>query len=143
VVEDDGEEDDDEWSKLGDLIVEAEVDLLAEAGQQAEVGQQAEADRDEWSELSELIVQAEEGLQVEEDTFYSQIADDIDAAEATYYRQVGTTSAGEPRLWARLSSRTVTSTLTTSCSTVAVTTRFTVLYTVSVSYVLGPLVCGF
>jgi hypothetical protein len=33
VVEDDGEDDGDEWSKLGDLIVEAEVGLQAEAGQ--------------------------------------------------------------------------------------------------------------
>jgi hypothetical protein len=36
--------------------------------------------------LSELIVQAEEGLQAEEDAFYSQVTDDIDAAEAAYYR---------------------------------------------------------
>jgi hypothetical protein len=41
-------------------------------------------------------VQAEEGLQAEEDAFYSQVADDIDATEAAYYRQAGTTSAGEP-----------------------------------------------
>jgi hypothetical protein len=47
-------------------------------------------------------VQAEEGLQAKEDAFYSQVTDDIDAAEVAYYRQAGTMSAGEPSIMGKV-----------------------------------------
>jgi hypothetical protein len=77
VVDDKGEEDDDDTSRLSDLIA------LAEAGLQAA------KDEDDTSRLSELIALAEAGLQAEEDEdgFFSQAIEATDEAEAAYYRR--------------------------------------------------------
>ena len=76
VLDDEGDEDDDDTTKLSDLIALAEVGL------------QAEKDEDDTSRLSELIALAEAGLQAEEDedVFFSQAAEVADEAEAAYYR---------------------------------------------------------
>jgi hypothetical protein len=67
------EEDDDDTSRLSELIA------LAEAGLHGE-------EEDDTSRLSELITLAEAGLhaQEEEDEFMSQAAEEVEAA---YYKQ--------------------------------------------------------
>ena len=87
VLSDERDEDEDDTTRLSDLIA------LAKAGLQTE---EAEDDTDR---LSELIALAEAGLQVEEDddTFFTQAAEAADKAEAAYYRQhTGQSNAGEP-----------------------------------------------
>ena len=71
MLSDEGDEDEDDTVRLSDLIA------LVEAGLHAE---ETEEDTDR---LSELIAQADAGLQVEEDAFFSQAADEVEAA---YYR---------------------------------------------------------
>ena len=75
MLADDGDEDEDDTTKLSDLIALAEVGL------------QAEEDEDNIGRLSELIALAEEGLQAEEDMFFSQAVEATDEAEAAYFRQ--------------------------------------------------------
>jgi hypothetical protein len=76
VVDDEGEEDDDETSRLSDLIALAEVGLQAE-------------EEDDTGRLSELIALANAGLQAEEDddAFFTQAVTAADEADAAYYRQ--------------------------------------------------------
>ena len=58
---------------------------------------QAEEDEDDTGRLSELIALTEEGLQVEEDAFFSQVAEVVDEVEAAYYRRhTDKGNAGEP-----------------------------------------------
>ena len=81
MLDNEGDEDEDDNGKLSDLIALAEVGL------------QAEKDGDNTGRLSELIALAEAGLQAEEDedAFFSQ------AIEAAYYRrQTDLSNAGEP-----------------------------------------------
>ena len=81
------EEDEEDTSKLRELIA------LAEAGLQAK------EDEDDTGRLSELIALAEVGLQAEEDddAFFTQAAEATDGAEAAYYRQqTDQGNVGEP-----------------------------------------------
>ena len=87
MLDNEGDEDEDDIARLSDLIA------LAEAGLQAE------KDEDDTGRLSELIALAETGLQAEEDedVFFSQAAEAADEAKATYYkRQEDQGNAGEP-----------------------------------------------
>jgi hypothetical protein len=87
VVEDEGDQDEDDIARLGDLVALAETGL------------QAEKEDDDTGRLSELIALAETGLQVEEDedAFFSQATEIVDEAEAAYYRrQVDQANASEP-----------------------------------------------
>jgi len=87
VLDNEGDEDEDDIARLSDLIALAEVGL------------QAEKDEDDTSRLSKLITLAEMGLQAEEDedAFFSQAAEAADEAEAAYYkRQIDQGNAGEP-----------------------------------------------
>jgi hypothetical protein len=81
------DKDDDDTARLSDLIA------LAEAGLQAK------KEDDDTGRLSDLIALAEASLQAEEDedAFFSQAAEAIDEAEATYYkRKADRANAGEP-----------------------------------------------
>jgi hypothetical protein len=71
VEADEGDQDEDDTGRLSELIA------LVEAGLQ-EV-----EDEDDTGRLSKLLALAEASLQAEEDVFLSQ---DIDEAEASYYR---------------------------------------------------------
>ena len=86
MLDNEGDEDEDDIARLSDLIALAEVGL------------QAEEAKDDPTRLSELIALAEVGLQAEEDddTFFTQAATDADETEATYYRrQAGQSNIGE------------------------------------------------
>jgi hypothetical protein len=86
VVDDEGE-DDDETSRLSDLIALAETGL------------QAEKEEDDTGRLSELITLADASLQAEEDddAFFTQAATTADEAEAAYYkRQADQANVDEP-----------------------------------------------
>ena len=77
MLSDEGGEDEDNTSRLSELIA------LAEAGLQAE---EAEDDTDR---LSELIALAEAGLQEEkdDDAFFTQVVEAADEAEDAYDRR--------------------------------------------------------
>ena len=68
MLDNEGDEDEDDIARLSDLIV------LAEAGLQVE------KDEDDTGRLTELIAQAEAGLKAEEDeeAFFSQAAEAAD-----------------------------------------------------------------
>ena len=76
MLDNEGNEDEDDTARLSDLIA------LAEAGFWVE------NDEDDTGRLSELIALAEAGLQAEEDNdaFFTQAAEAADEAEAAYYR---------------------------------------------------------
>ena len=87
MLDNEGDEDEDDTARLSDLIA------LAEAGLQAE------KDGDNTGRLSELIALAEAGLQAEEDdgAFFTQAAEAADEAEAAYYRRkTDQDNAGDP-----------------------------------------------
>ena len=87
MLDNEGDEDEDDTARLSDLIA------LAKAGLQVE------KDEDDTSRLSELIALAEAGLQAEEDEdeFFSQATEAADEVEATYYRrQTDQGNVGEP-----------------------------------------------
>ena len=75
MLADDGDEDEDDTTRLSDLVA------LVEAGLQ-----EKEAEEDT-GRLSELIAQADAGLQAKEDSFFSQAAEAVDEAKAACYRQ--------------------------------------------------------
>ena len=84
VLDNDGDEDEDDTARLSELIALAEMGL------------QAEEVEDNTGRLSELIALTEAGLQTEkdDDTFFTQ---SVDEAEAAYDRQHGGQSnVGEP-----------------------------------------------
>ena len=100
VLSDEGDEDEDDTSRLSELIALAEAGLQAEEDEDdtgrlselialAEVGLQAEQAKEDTGRLSEFICLVEAGLQAEEDddTFFTQAAVAADEAEATYYRR--------------------------------------------------------
>ena len=72
MLTDDGDEDEDDTTRLSDLIALVEVGL------------QTEEAKEDTGRLSELIAQVDVGLQAEEDAFFSQAADEVEAA---YYRR--------------------------------------------------------
>jgi hypothetical protein len=79
---DEGDQDEDDTSRLSELIALEEASL------------QVDEDEDNTSRLSELLVLAEVGLQAKDDAFLSQAADE---AKAAYYRrQADQGNAGEP-----------------------------------------------
>ena len=87
MLDNEGDEDEDDTTRLSDIIA------LAEAGLQAEEA------KDDTGRLSELIALAEVGLQAEEadDAFFTQAAEAADEVEAAYYRRkVDQGNAGEP-----------------------------------------------
>ena len=87
MLSDEGDENEDDTTRLSDLIA------LAEAGLQTEKAE------DDTSKLSELITLAEAGLQTEEDddAFFTHAVEATDKAEAAYYRrQIDHDNAGEP-----------------------------------------------
>ena len=87
VLDNEGDEDEDDTARLSDLIALAEVGL------------QVEKDEDDTGRLSELIALAETGLQAEEDddAFFTQAAEAVDEPEAAYYRrQTDQGNVGEP-----------------------------------------------
>ena len=87
VLSDEGDEDEDNTARFRELIALAEVGL------------QVEEAEDDTGRLSELIALAEAGLQAEEDddTFFTQVAEAADEAEAAYYkRQEDQGNTGEP-----------------------------------------------
>ena len=87
VLFDEGDEDEDDTTRLSDLIT------LAKAGLQTEDAE------DDTSRLSELMALAEAGLQAEEDddTFFTQAIEAVDEADAAYYkRQTDQDNTGEP-----------------------------------------------
>jgi hypothetical protein len=77
VLDNEGDEDEDDIVRLSDRIALAEAGLLVEK------------DEDDTGRLSELIALAEVGLKAEEDeeAFFSQAAEVTDEAEAAYYRR--------------------------------------------------------
>jgi len=82
VEADEGNEEEDDITRLRELIA------LAEAGSQAE------EDEDDTARLSELLALAKAGLQAKEDAFLSQA---VDEAEAAYFKQQADQgNVGEP-----------------------------------------------
>ena len=77
MLDNEGDEDEDDIARLSDLIA------LAEAGLQVE------KDEDDIGRLSEFIALAEAGLKAEEDgeAFFSQAAEATDEAATAYYLQ--------------------------------------------------------
>ena len=108
MLDNEGDEDEDDIVRLSDLIALTEAGLQVEKDEDdtirlselialAKAGLQAEEAEDDTTRLSELIALAEVGLQAEEDddAFFTQA---VDEAEATYYRQKADQgNAGEPR----------------------------------------------
>ena len=104
MLDNEGDEDEDDSARLSNLIALAEKNTdntcrLSELIALVEAGLQAEEDEDDTGRLSELIALAETGLQAkeEDDAFFTQTAEATDEAEAAYYRRHASKSnAGEP-----------------------------------------------
>ena len=87
VLDNEGDEDEDDTARLSDLIALAGASL------------QMEKDKDDTGRLNELIALADVGLKAEEDeeAFFSHATEAADEAEAAYYRrQADQGNAGEP-----------------------------------------------
>ena len=110
VLSDEGDENEDDTTRLSELIAVAEAGLQVEEDKDdtgrlselialAEAGLQTKEDEDDTGRLSELIALAEVGLQAEEDddAFFTQAVEAADEAEAAYYRRKADQgNAGEP-----------------------------------------------
>ena len=110
VLDNEGDEDEDDTARLSELIALVEVGLQAEEAEDdtgrlselialVEAGLQAEEAEDDIDRLKELIALAEAGLQAEEDDdmFFTQATEAADEAKAAYYRrQIDQGNVGEP-----------------------------------------------